>query len=71
MRTVVTMDTEMDIFEANGGADKFEQDVATSLGVPKEDVVVISLESGSVIADYNIYVTEDSEHTLDELISLQ
>lgn len=55
----------------DGGADKFAENVASSLGVPKGDVQVMDLQSGSVIVDYNIYINANSPYTLEELIARQ
>lgn len=55
----------MDEFINNGGEDKFEGAIADSLGIGKDSVRVMSLKSGSVIVDYNIYVSANSEFTLE------
>lgn len=55
-RTVITMNTTVEVFESDGGTTRFEANVASALGVDPGDVQVMSVRSGSVIVDYNVYV---------------
>jgi hypothetical protein len=65
-RTVIRMDTTMDTFESDGGSARFEATVASELGIDLSDVQVMSIRSGSVIVDYNVYVPRGG--SIDDLL---
>lgn len=68
VRTVISMNTTMEQFMEDGGEDKFEESIANSLGIDKMDVVIMDLQEGSVIVDYNIFVNPNSPFDVEELI---
>lgn len=69
VRTVLTLDSTLNAFENDGGSARFEANMASALGVNSNDVQVMSIRSGSVILDYNVYVPRGG--SLDDLLASQ
>jgi len=54
------MDTTMRAFEQEGGAKMFEKNLATGLGISKNNVQVEEVRPGSVIVDYDILIDKNT-----------
>ena len=65
------IDTTMKAFEKQGGSKKFEENLASGLGLNMSQVQVTGLRAGSVIVDYNLVVDKSSKISIDELKTLQ
>lgn len=61
------MEWTMEEFFAEGGTTTFVDRVAGSLGIHASEIKVVSVYEGSLVLNYDITVSEDSEVSLAEI----
>jgi hypothetical protein len=69
IKSILTIDSTVSSFNELGGNTMFKSRLSSSLGLGSSDIEVVSVQSGSVIINYNIQVPSGTN--ADELRSLQ